>query len=96
MSLVSRPVCRSSPTGALGNLSLNVMLPANYEDSSSHAALAEDFAAMLESLVPALVRVPVNLAALNATRVIPKEGLCCQQIKSCSLATSNRSVSSGR
>lgn len=68
MSLLGRPAVRSEAGTVMGRLSVNVILP-----SSSSRAACDELTAAIESIMPAVVRIPVNISSLNIVDLYPRK-----------------------
>jgi Mini-chromosome maintenance replisome factor len=81
MNVLGRPAVRSEVGGVMGNLTVNIVLPA-----PSHAAAdADALVKALEHLLPAVVRIHVTVPALNLTDLYPRKDYAANRLRAAPL-----------
>lgn len=85
MALVSRPVLRTSAGATLGKLSLNVILPKAEESGQTGARDAAKVSKALKMLLPSVVGVSINIAALNARDFYPRKDYVANRLRAAPL-----------
>lgn len=68
MSLLGRPSLRSEAGGVMGRLTLNIIFPSDSDEDA-----CTEFISALKAVVPALVRVPINVPSLNVVELYPRK-----------------------
>lgn len=79
MTLLSRPATRTAAGATLGKLSLNLILPQGKSGDSERLTKA------LRALLPTVVAVPVNIAALNARDLYPRKDYVANRLRAAPL-----------
>lgn len=81
MALVSRPASRTGAGGALGKLSVNVVFPKEGKRDGDSVR----FKRALQALLPSVVTVSVNIAALNARDLYPRKDYTANRLRAAPL-----------